>query len=775
MKGISLERQSSDFRDSIRFKLSTALLPVSKPAILRLTDLDSALGHPGINQVQVEVLETPELSPDLCLMTPEVYSYYPALRLPETDFPSLFTPLPDPRCAGKVYDQQLEAEPVTQPGLPELVTDEICKHGIKKKWCSDCQEERRKRERLTHPKDVAYVNPFDLILPILEPPLGEEFNSPFCFASGQSLYSFQIPGVRFLVEHENALLGDEMGLGKTIQAIVAARVVFRQGRAARGLILCPKSVVPDWGKALWEWAPELHVRKVRGPKEQRVSLWRSPAHLYLTTYETLRQDIDDIPRKGFDLCILDEIVKIKSPDAGVTKATRQIQAPIRWGLSGYPLENKLEELVTIFGYIKPGLLRSYHANAPRLVKDAIAPYFLRRRKLDVLKELPEKISIIRWLELTPAQREAYDRAEQQGIVALNRMGDLITIQHVWAIITKLKQICNLEPVSNESCKLEYLLDKLDEIAAQGEKALVFSQFPQKTLRFFEPMVARYNPLFYHGGLTDGQRTRMINQFEGDDDHVLMLMSVKAGGLGLNLQCANHVFHLDQWWNPATAAQAEDRVHRIGQERTVFVTTLYTADTIEERIEQILAKKRDLFDKVIDALSDEDVRQSLTEEEIYSLLPGLGRGKPTPAGQRVPAEIRTSQDLERLSPREFENLVAKLFERTGYQVRVTAASRDGGVDILAKRSGALTSESIIVQCKHYPRRTVPVSEVRALYGILRRRDDVHRAILVTSGEFSQDCYDFARGQPIDLIDGQGLLALLQKYPIDRGSLNSPLGP
>jgi len=772
VKGTTLEKRSSDFRDSIRFRLSTTLAPVPKPAILRLSDLDSALGRPGINQVQVEVLEAPKLTPDLCLMPPKLNCYDPALRLADLDVLSLFAPLPLPRLAGKVYDLQLEAEPVSQAPLFGVATDEICKHGINKRWCSDCQEERRQREKLAHPRRVAYVDPFDLILPILEPPLGEEFDSPFCFAPGQSLYGFQIPGVRFLVEHENALLGDEMGLGKTIQTIVAARVVFRQGRAARGLILCPRSVVPDWERALWEWAPELRVRKVRGPKEKRLSLWHSPAHLYLTTYETLRQDIDELPTKQFDLCVLDEIVKIKNPGAGVTKATRQIQSSIRWGLSGYPLENKLEELIAIFGYIRPGLLHPYHANAPWLVKEAIAPFFLRRRKTDVLEDLPEKISTVRWLELTTSQSEAYDRAEKQGVVALNQMGELITVQHVWALITKLKQICNLEPVSNQSCKLEYLFDKLDEIAARDEKALVFSQFPHKTLKVFEPMLAPYDPLFYHGGLTDRQRKIVLDQFQDDDDNVVLLMSVKAGGLGLNLQRANHVFHLDQWWNPATAAQAEDRAHRIGQERTVFVTTLYAVDTIEERIHDLLTQKRALFDRVIDELSDEDVRQSLTEEEILSLLPGLHRGKPTPVSQRVPAQVRTIRDLERLSPRDFENLVAKLLERIGYNVKLTPASRDGGVDILAQRPGPLTAESIIVECKHYPDRTVPVHELRALYGVLTRRDDAQRAILVTSGNFSQGCYDFARGQPIDLIDGRRLVGLLHKYPIDRDPLSSP---
>jgi SNF2 family DNA or RNA helicase len=246
----------------------------------------------------------------------------------------------------------------------------------------------------------------------------------------------------------------------------------------------------------------------------------------------LRQDIDDLQKKEFDLCISDEVVKIKNPGAGVTQATREIKGRMRWGLSGYPLENRLEELVSIFAYLKPGLLTFNDAVHPWKVKEAIEPYFLRRRKIDVLKDLPPKVHEEVWLELSPTQREAYERAEQEGKVQLNERGDSVTVTHVLALITKLKQICNLEPVSQESCESEYLQEHLEEICEQGDKALIFSQYPEKTLRFLEPKLTDFRPLVYHGALSDTQRDRIVDAFQESDENKVLLMSVRAGGLGL---------------------------------------------------------------------------------------------------------------------------------------------------------------------------------------------------------------------------------------------------
>lgn len=457
-----------------------------------------------------------------------------------------------------------------------------------------------------------------LILPILQPPLGERFDNPIVFKSGQKLYPFQIEGVKFLANQFKAILGDEMGLGKSIQAIVAMRLLFRAAKISTCLIICPKSVITDWHRKLEEWAPELRVMKIQGLPGERKIHWQMPSHVYLVNYDTLRQD-EDISKKDFDLVILDEIQKIKNPISGITKAVRKINHKFCWGLSGTPLENRLEELVSIFSYVKPGLLKYSDIQNPERVKESIKPYFLRRRKRDVLKNLPKKVQEEVWLELTPAQRKAYDKAEKEGVYHLKEIGKTVTIQHIWALISRLKQICNYDPSSNQSCKLEYLIEKLKEIVSQGDKAIIFSQYPNRTLKFLEPALKKFNPLVYDGSLSQTQRDYVLRKFQEDDENKIILMSVKSGSLGITLTRANYVFHFDLWWNPSTALQAEDRAHRIGQKKTVFVSSLFTVNTIEERIQKLLSKKRQLFKEVIDDLSDARLSEILTEEDLLSLF------------------------------------------------------------------------------------------------------------------------------------------------------------
>jgi SNF2 family DNA or RNA helicase len=631
------------------------------------------------------------------------------------------------------------------------------------------------------------------------------------------LYPFQREGVKFLVNQERALLGDEMGLGKSIQAIVAIRFLFRMGKIINGLILCPKSVLSDWERKLWEWAPELRVVKVSGSKEQKQISWSSPAHIYLTTYETLRQDLvylfskndvvinsdgshtvicktdgysqrlhienelfgkqlicpnckhefiyypaEDITKKEFDLIILDEIQKIKNPSTGITKATRKIDTRFRWGLSGTPLENRLEELLSIFAYLKPGLLHYDDIVKPLKVKEVIKPYFMRRRKIDALPELPEKVYEEAWLDLSTTQREAYEKAEQEGIVVLNEHGDSITVQHIFALITKLKQICNIDPASKESCKLEYLLDKLEEIFEQDDKVLVFSQYPEKTLKLLESSLNKFNTLSYHGSLSDSQRDEVVKRFQEEEHCRVLLISVKAGGLGLTLTRANFVFHFDLWWNPSVAAQAEDRAHRIGQKKTVFVTYLLTVDTIEEKIQNLLKEKRKLFKVVIDDLSDTDLSIVLTEEDLFGLF-NIQKVKPI-----IKKGISLVQDIKepfgQISPLQFEKLIADLYEKMGYLVKLTSQTKDQGIDIFATHVSESGTELLAIQCKHYPKGAVGVEHARSLYGVIQDQVNITKGILVTTGEFSKECKDFSKGKRLELFNGTYILGLLQKYNI-----------
>ncbi len=764
------------FSERAKLRLLRTIFPVERREILLLDRLEVELKEAGINYIDISAIFLPQITNDSCPAEPELAQWSPGIEEPEAEDLSawleellLYPPIESfavsigiPRRAGKSYGaSEAESRQISFPGLED--EDKRCIHGLKKNSCSICiEKERQAREKVS-----PHIDPFDLIFPILQPPLGGEFDNPIAFPPGMELYDFQREGVKFLAEHERALLGDEMGLGKSIQAIVAIRFLVRTGRVTNGLILCPKSVLTDWEKKLWDWAPELRVVKVRGMREQRQIWWNSPAHIYLTTYETLRQDLsgslggndstEDIVRKQFDFAILDEIQKVKNPGASVTKATRMIDAQIRWGLSGTPLENRLEELVSIFAYLKPGLLHYDNVAIPWKMKEAIKPYFLRRRKIDVLPELPEKICEEVWLELSPGQREAYDRAEQEGIVALNEQGDSVTVQHVLALITKLKQICNMDPVSKESCKLEYLLEKLEEISEQEDKVLVFSQYPDKTLKFLEPELKQFSPLVYHGSLSYYQRDDIVRGFQEEEDSKVLLMSVKAGGLGLTLTRANHVFHFDLWWNPSVADQAEGRVHRIGQKKTVFVTSLFTMDTIEKKIQDILARKRELFKEVIDDLSDTHLSKALTKDELFSLF-NLQKGK-----RATPKTSFTGKDiLNQSSPQQFERLVADLYEKMGYQVKLTPQTRDQGIDIYAKHITETGTEYLAIQCKHYPNGVVGVEHARSLYGVIQAEPGITKGILVTSGEFSRECKEFARGKRIELFDSKYLRGLLEKY-------------
>lgn len=406
----------------------------------------------------------------------------------------------------------------------------------------------------------------------------------------------------FLVQRPAALLCDEMGLGKSIQAICAARRLFAGGKVRRALVLCPKTLLWDWWRKVRRWAPELICCPVYGPPARRVWYWQWPKNqIFLCGYETWRVDSALPQAREFDLVILDEIQRIKNPDTQLARAVTGLRSPIRWGLSGTPLENRLEELLAVFSFLLAGAVPGPSwrtALSPVQVREALAPYMLRRRKAEVLSFLPPKLRREVWVELHPAQRAAYGaalaavRGEGPGTAAGGGAAAL-------GLLTRLKEICNLDPATGASSKADYILHELPGILGRGEKVLVFSQFPEKSLL---PLLTRFEPFgaaLFSGALSQWQRDELLRRFEEDDWPRVLLMSLKAGGLGLTLTRANHVYHLDHWWNPAAAEQAEDRVHRIGQHRTVFVTGLLARDTIEEQIAGLVEEKRRLLSAILD--------------------------------------------------------------------------------------------------------------------------------------------------------------------------------
>ncbi|MGQ9588588.1 MAG: DEAD/DEAH box helicase [Thermoplasmata archaeon] len=504
------------------------------------------------------------------------------------------------------------------------------------------------RKRLDPKGEPKGLDIFEMLLPILMPPAATEFREELLFPG--ELYPFQRAGVKWLFENESALLADDMGLGKTVQAITAFRALIRRSLALQALVVCPKSVLTNWMRELKRWAPELVAIQVHGNQQRRRIAWRAyvgKCHVLVTTYETIRQDRESVRGRTFDLIVCDEVQKIKNPEAAVSEAVRNLSGQRRWALTGTPLENKPEDLVAVFEFVKPGLFQTGEIPflSLRALRERVRPYILRRRKEDALPDLPEKVIDSKWLELTESQRRTYDRAEREGVDRLRTASD-VTLQHVLALIQKLKQICNFDPQTGESTKLEFMLEEfLEEACEDRSKALVISQYVE-TLEELRRRLGDYEPLVYTGQLSTAQRGKIEEAFSSRDEHRVLLLSLRAGGLGLNLTRANYVLHFDRWWNPAVERQAEDRTHRIGQLKTVFVTRLICQDTIEERIEQLLERKKIIFQEVIDELADVSLERVLSEEELFGLFgltpPRRVREKPPEAAREVAVQPASAE-------------------------------------------------------------------------------------------------------------------------------------
>jgi SNF2 family DNA or RNA helicase len=304
---------------------------------------------------------------------------------------------------------------------------------------------------------------------------------------------------------------------------------------------------------------------------------------------------------------------------------RTIRRERSWALTGTPVENRIEDLINIFAFVDPD--RIPPETPAKLIPHLTADAILRRVKEDVLTDLPSKTIRDAYVELTPAQRDAYQLAEKEGIVHLNALGDTITVQHVFELVMRLKQICNFDPLTGQSAKLEQLLADLAEVADSGRKAIIFSQWVEP-LEYLAQALEPFGPLQYHGRIPHRERQPILDRFQNDPDQHVLLMSYGTGSVGLNLQFCNYVFLFDRWWNPAVEDQAINRAHRIGQREPVFVTRFISQGTIEGRIAEVLERKRQLFRDLIDH-NGAPPSLGLTQEDIFGLFdlrarPGVAR-------------------------------------------------------------------------------------------------------------------------------------------------------
>jgi len=475
--------------------------------------------------------------------------------------------------------------------------------------------EAPRRTRLKPPSQTVLFK--DRLLYLLQPPLeaifaGKEVKLPF------DPYPYQIQGIAFLMPRHNALLADEMGLGKTIQVIIALRLLFKAGLIRRALVVCPKPLVVNWSRELRTWSDDLPFEVIGGDTETRRAMWRvSNCPLKLVNYELLTRDAAEVgdERVHFDVVVLDEAQRIKSRESKTAHAARAIHRDRSWAMTGTPVENRIDDLVNIFEFVDPGRIPP---DAPaRMLPELTRDCILRRTKEEAAPDMPPRVYRDAYPELTPEQRDAYILAETEGVVHLNELGDTITVQHVFELVLRLKQICNFDPRTGKSAKLEQLQADLAEVAESGRKAVVFSQWVEP-LETLAQALGEFGPLQFHGKVPQRDRQAILDRFKDDPRKHVLLMSYGTGSVGLNLQFTNYVFLFDRWWNPAVEDQAINRAHRLGQKEPVFITRFVTPGTIEGRIAEVLEKKRELFNELI-GQNGPPPSLGLSEEDVFSLF------------------------------------------------------------------------------------------------------------------------------------------------------------
>lgn len=462
-----------------------------------------------------------------------------------------------------------------------------------------------------------------------------------------TLRTYQIEGVQWLDRlrhmHLNGILADDMGLGKTLQAIVALSQNKLENRKALSIIVCPTSLVHNWKEEISRFNPNLKVLPVDGTPIQRKKLLTSISEfdVIITSYSLLQKDIDFYKTIPFGYAILDEAQNIKNRGTRNAKSVKMIQASHRLILTGTPIENSLEELWSLFDFLMPGLLSSYdrfvekfvrnsnHKNGSNLeiLRRKVSPFILRRMKKDVLEELPPVSEIVYHCHLTDLQRELYrsyaNSAREELSKLVKKEGfDKVQIQ-VLATLTRLKQICCHPAIfakdkaeANDSAKYEMLMELLLSLIEGNHKTVIFSQYTRMLNIMREDLHQRGISFCYLDG-SSKNRMSIVKQFNEDPSFLVFLVSLKAGGTGLNLVGADTVIHYDMWWNPAVENQATDRVHRIGQKSSVSSYKLITLGTIEEKILEMQNRKRGLVKKVIS--TDEEAIAKLTWEEVLELL------------------------------------------------------------------------------------------------------------------------------------------------------------
>ncbi len=459
------------------------------------------------------------------------------------------------------------------------------------------------------------------------------------------LRPYQTAGLKWLYTNTTkgfgSCIADDMGLGKTIQVISLILKLKEEDKLkAPVLVICPTTLMGNWIKELNMFAPKLKASSYHGP-ERKLDL---KSDVIITTFAILRIDIEEVKKTTWGMVIVDEAQNIKNPDTSQTTAVKSLKSDIKIAMTGTPVENKLTELWSIFDFINKGYLGSIrdfqkcyaipierfkqYEQADKL-KLSISPFVLRRLKTDktIIDDLPEKMVLDEYCYLTKPQAALYEKTLNSLMTDISSQTGINRRGIIFKLITALKQICNHpfqylkygEMTKDVSGKTAKFISLLSQILENNEKVIAFTQYKEmgNILSTIIQNELNVSPLFFHGSLNTTQRQNMLQEFETNPDQKIMLLSLKAGGTGLNLTSATNVIHYDLWWNPAVEEQATDRSYRIGQNKNVMVHRLVTLGTFEEKIDEMIKQKKELVNLAV--FEGEKVITELSDEEIYNIF------------------------------------------------------------------------------------------------------------------------------------------------------------
>jgi SNF2 family DNA or RNA helicase len=491
-------------------------------------------------------------------------------------------------------------------------------------------------ERLSHldKQTKKFGKTFRQFLASIKSPEEEDFALPDTLQA--NLRDYQITGFQWLKSLAHYQLGgilaDDMGLGKTLQSIAFILSEKKEMKSNKPfLVVSPASLVYNWKNECSKFAPELQVEIAVGTVQERKAILESGQmpDVFLTSYQTLRQDIEWYDKQEFHALFLDEAQAIKNYASKTAQAVRKIKADKKFALSGTPIENSLDELWSIFETVIPGFFKdqkTFRSLEPEYISRLVKPFILRRLKNDVLKELPDKIETVQHSELTKEQKELYlaylDQIRTETKESLASVGLGKGRIKILAGLTRLRQLCChpalfIENYTGQSGKLEQLLEIVENAQENGRRILIFSQFASMLKIIREKLTQEEVSSFYLDGQTPAKdRVQMVDAFNGGEKSIF-LISLKAGGTGLNLTGADTVVLYDLWWNPAIEEQAVGRAHRMGQKNVVQVIKMITSGTIEEKINELQQSKKELIDRVIQ--TGETMLSSLSEADIREIL------------------------------------------------------------------------------------------------------------------------------------------------------------